>query len=79
MTEAGVFAEINENHCEGFIAVRFLGNESFNFDDKNYCLVGRRSHVRFTLGDGIRIKVAKANLYRKTLDFDFVKKLTNML
>ena len=79
VTEAGVFAEINENHCEGFIAVRFLGNESFNFDDKNYCLVGRRSHVRFTLGDGIRIKVAKANLYRKTLDFDFVKKLTNML
>lgn len=76
VTEAGVFAEINENHCEGFIAVRFLGNEAFDFDDKNYCLVGRRSHVRFTLGDGIRIKVAKANLYRKTLDFDFIKKLT---
>ncbi len=76
VTEAGLYAEINENHCEGFIAVRFLGNETFDFDEKNYCLVGRKSHHRFALGDGIRIKVAKANLYRKTLDFDFVKKLT---
>ena len=75
VTEAGVYAEINENHCEGFIAVRFLAaDETFDFDDKNYCLIGRKSHHRFSIGDEIRIKVAKANLFRKTLDFDFVKK-----
>ena len=76
VTEAGVYAEINENHCEGFIAVRFLAaDETFDFDDKNYCLIGRKSHHRFSIGDEIRIKVAKANLFRKTLDFDFIKKL----
>ena len=75
VTEAGIYAEINENHCEGFIAVRFLAaDETFDFDDKNYCLIGRKSHHRFSLGDEIRIKVAKANLFRKTLDFDFIKK-----
>ena len=75
VTEAGVYAEINENHCEGFIAVRFLApDETFDFDDKSYCLIGRKSHHRFSIGDEIRIKVAKANLFRKTLDFDFVKK-----
>ena len=74
VTEAGVYAEILDNHCEGFIGVRFLGNEAFDFDDKSYCLIGRKSHYRFTIGDNIRIKVAKANLFRKTLDFDFVKK-----
>ena len=75
VTEAGVYAEINENHCEGFIAVRFLAaDETFDFDDKNYCLIGRKSHHRFSIGDEIRIKVAKANLFRKTLDFDFIKK-----
>lgn len=75
VTEAGVYAEINENKCEGFISVRFLGDEPFDFDEKNYCLVGRRSHHRFSMGDDIQIRVAKANLYRKTLDFDFIKKL----
>ena len=75
VTEAGIYAEIDENHCEGFIAVRFLApDETFDFDDKNYCLIGRKSHHRFSMGDAIRIKVAKANLFRKTLDFDFVKK-----
>ena len=75
VTEAGIYAEINENHCAGFIAVRFLAaDETFDFDDKNYCLIGRKSHHRFSIGDEIRIKVAKANLFRKTLDFDFIKK-----
>ena len=75
VTEAGVYAEINDNKCEGFISVRFLGDEPFDFDEKSYCLVGRRSHHRFSMGDDIQIRVAKANLYRKTLDFDFIKKL----
>ncbi|MBR1378735.1 MAG: ribonuclease R [Bacteroidaceae bacterium] len=74
VTEAGVYAEIVDNHCEGFIGVRFLGNEAFDFDEKNYCLIGRKSHYRYSIGDDIRIKVARANLFRKTLDFDFVKK-----
>ena len=76
VTEHGIYAEIDENHCEGLIAVHFLGDEAFDFDDRNYCLVGRKSHHRFSLGDPIRIKVAKANLLQKQLDFEFVRKLT---
>ena len=71
----GVFAEIDENKCEGLIAVRFLGNEAFDYDERNYCLTGRKTHHKFALGDKIRIKVAKANLNRKQLDFEFVSKI----
>lgn len=74
VTDFGVYAEIIENRCEGLIAVRFLGDEPFDFDERNFTLVGRKTRHRFTLGDKIRIRVAKANLYRKQLDFDFVKK-----
>jgi ribonuclease R len=76
VTEHGIYAEIDENHCEGLIAVHFLGDEAFDFDDRNYCLVGRKTHHRFSLGDAIRIKVVKANLIQKQLDFEFVRKLT---
>ena len=72
VNEFGVYAEIDENHCEGLIAVRFLGDEAFDFDDKNYCLVGRQTHHRFSLGDPIRIKVAHADLFRKQLDYELV-------
>lgn len=77
VTEFGIYAEVDENHCEGLINVRFLGDEAFDFDDRNYCLVGRQSRHVFSLGDPIRIKVAQANLFRKQLDYEFVKKLTD--
>lgn len=77
VTEFGIYAEVDENHCEGLINVRFLGDEAFDFDDRNYCLVGRQTHHVFSLGDPIRIKVAQANLFRKQLDYEFVKKLTS--
>ena len=72
VNEFGVYAEIDENHCEGLIAVRFLGDEAFDFDDRNFCLVGRQTHHRFSLGDPIRIKVAHADLFRKQLDYALV-------
>ena len=72
VNEFGVYAEIDENHCEGLIAVRFLGDEAFDFDDRNFCLVGRQTHHRFSLGDPTRIKVAHADLFRKQLDYDLV-------
>lgn len=77
VTEFGIYAEINENKCEGLIGVRFLGDEVFDFDDRNFCLVGRKTHRRFSLGDPVRIKVVKANLYKKQLDFDLVKALND--
>lgn len=75
MTDSGLWAEIEENRCEGFIAVRYLADEAFDFDDRNYCLVGRKTHHRFTLGDRIRIRVERANLMRKQLDFGYVGRL----
>ena len=76
VTEFGIYAEIDENHCEGLIAVRFLGDEAFDFDDRNFCLVGRQTRRVFSLGDAIRIKVANANLYRKQLDYELVDTLS---
>ena len=73
VTEWGLYVEINENKCEGMIPIRDLDNDYYDFDDKNYCLIGRRRHRKFSLGDPIRIKVAKANLVKKQLDFTLVE------
>lgn len=69
VTEWGLYVEINENKCEGMIAMRDLGNDFYEFDEKNYCLIGRRHHQKFSLGDPIKIKIARANLAKKQLDF----------
>lgn len=73
ITEWGIYAEINENKCEGMIPIRDLDDDFYEFDEKNYCLRGRRNKRTYSLGDPITIKVARANLERKQLDFALVE------
>ena len=72
ITEWGLYAEIIENNCEGMIPIRELDDDFYEFDEKNYCLTGRRSKKIYQLGEKIQIKVTKANLERKQLDFILV-------
>lgn len=65
----GIYCEIDENHCEGLVPMRDLDDDYYDFDERNYCLVGRRHHNVYQLGDPIRITVAAANLEKKQLDF----------
>ena len=74
VTEWGLYVELNENKCEGMIPMRDLGDDYYDFDEKNYCLTGRRHHKKFSLGDPVTIKVARANLENKQLDFALVEK-----
>lgn len=73
ITEWGLYAEINENKCEGMIPIRDLDDDFYEFDEKNYCLRGRRNKRTYSLGDPLKIKVARANLERKQLDFALVE------
>ena len=69
VNEWGIYVEIIENKCEGMIAMRDLGNDYFSLDEKNYCIEGRRSHRKFQLGDHIRVRITRADLNKKQLDF----------
>lgn len=69
VTEWGIYVELNENKCEGMIPMRDLDDDYYEFDEKNYRLVGRRTHQVYALGDPVRVKVARANLEKKQLDF----------
>lgn len=72
VTEWGLYVELNENKCEGMIPIRDLDDDYYEFDEKNYCLRGRRKNRVYSLGDAITVKVAKANIEKKQLDFALV-------
>ncbi len=69
VTEWGIYVELVENKCEGMIPIRDLDDDYYTFDDKNYCLDGRRYHKRYQLGDELTVRVTRANLDKKQLDF----------
>ena len=74
VTEFGLYVEINENKCEGMVPLRDLDDDYYEFDERNYCLWGRKYHHRYSLGDTVQVKVAKANLEKKQLDFALIEK-----
>ena len=72
ITEWGIFVEINENKCEGLIRLRSIGGDYYDFDEKNYRVIGRRTKKTFQLGDSVNVKLRKADVLKKQLDFSLL-------
>lgn len=72
VTEWGLYVELDENMCEGLVPVRDLADDYYDLDEKNYCLIGRAHHHKYTLGDKVKVQVARADLDRKQLDFALI-------
>lgn len=69
VTQWGFYVELDDTKCEGLVSMTELDDDYYEFDDKNYCIVGRHNHRTYQLGDKVKIKVAKANLVARQLDF----------
>lgn len=72
VTEFGLYVEIDENKCEGLVGLRSLDDDLYEFDERNYRLTGRRSRRTYTLGDEVTIRVERANIERRQLDYRIV-------
>ncbi len=72
VTEWGIYVELNDTKIEGMVSLRDMTDDFYAFDQESYCVTGHRTGRSFTLGDNVRIKVERADLQRKQLDFSMV-------
>ncbi|MFT6689488.1 MAG: ribonuclease R [Saprospiraceae bacterium] len=75
VTEWGIYVEIIENKCEGMVRTRDIKDDYYTFDEKQYALVGATSNQLLQLGDEIYVKVKNADLVKKQLDFNFIRRI----
>ncbi|MGL4584538.1 MAG: ribonuclease R [Flavobacterium sp.] len=75
VTEWGIYVEIVENKCEGMVRIREIKDDYFVFDDKQYALVGQSTKKILQLGDEVIVTVKNADLVKKQLDFNYIKKV----
>lgn len=68
----GIFVEIENNKCEGMVRMKDLDDDFYYLDEENYAVIGQRNGITYKLGDKVKIKIKKADLSRKQLDFIFV-------
>ncbi|MBL4707178.1 MAG: ribonuclease R [Flavobacteriales bacterium] len=72
VSEWGLFVELEENKCEGLVRMKSLRDDFYQFDPENYAISGRRSGKIYRIGDEVTVKVLKADLSKKQLDFDML-------
>lgn len=72
VTDFGIFIEIVENKCEGMVRLRDIEGDHFIFDQEQYAVIGRRTQKRYQLGDEVYVKVKKADIVKRNLDFELV-------
>jgi ribonuclease R len=72
VTEWGIYVEIIENKCEGMIRVSSMRGDFYEYDEKNLCLTGVKKKKKYTLGDAVKVQVAKADMDKRQLDFEII-------
>ncbi|AYO58753.1 ribonuclease R [Chryseobacterium sp. 6424] len=72
VADFGFWVQIPENGAEGLIKLRDLMDDSYSYDAKNHLVQGARTGNQYQLGDEVKIKVMKANLIQKQLDFKII-------
>ena len=76
VTEWGIYVEIIENKCEGMVRIRDIKDDYYNFDEKQYAIVGERSKKTYQLGDEVFVMVKNTDLIKRHLDFSLIAKNT---
>ncbi len=79
VSEWGLYVEIVENHCEGMVRMKDLEGDFFVYDEENYCYWGKKTKLKYQLGDKVMVKIKRADLVKKQLDFEMVRKLETEL
>lgn len=69
VTERGLYVEEQTTHADGMIRIRDVGDDYFEYDEKHYQLLGRRTKKSYRLGDPIRVTLTAARIAEKELDF----------
>lgn len=74
VTDWGIYVEIISNKCEGMVSVRDMKDDTYDFDESHYAMIGRHNHKMYQLGDEVIVKVKATDLVKKHLDFYLVGK-----
>jgi ribonuclease R len=71
VTEWGVYVEIVETKCEGMVRMADIEDDFYEYDEKNFRIIGRRNKRIITLGDKVQVTVKKTDIDRRTIDLEF--------
>ena len=73
VNERGLFVELNKNKCEGFVRMKDIPGDFYNFDRKSNTIIGQNTLAEFSLGDNVRAVVLETNIEKKHIDLKLLE------
>lgn len=78
VTDFGIFIRLDDNCCEGLIHITDLVKDDYMlYDAKNFRLIGERTGRTFTIGDRLHVRLSRADIDKKQIDFQIVNNNIN--
>jgi ribonuclease R len=75
VTNWGIYVEIIENRCEGMVGLNTMTDDYYEVDTEHYCVRGRLSGRKISLGDKLLVEVKGTSLRTRTIDFGMIAHL----
>ena len=72
VTDFGIFIEISDNKCEGMVRLKDISDDHYDFNEEHYAIIGRRTKKMYQLGEEVYVRVKKADLVKRTIDFELL-------
>ena len=69
VTDRGIYVEILENKCEGFIKISEIKGDYFIYNEQTHSLIGEKTKKCYQLGSLVNIIVKKTDLIKRQLNF----------
>ncbi len=67
--ESGFFVALDEPYVEGMVPVDSMNDDTYVWRENEMALVGKRTRKRFEIGTEVKVRVAKASIEQRRIDF----------
>ncbi len=71
VTDFGIFIEIVETKCEGMVRLADMKDDYYEYDERNYRVIGKKRNKIYRLGDTVEVRIKKTDVDRRTIDLIF--------
>ncbi len=75
LTEWGIYVELVDTKVEGMVPLRSIKGDYFEFDPESYLTRGKATKKVFSLGDPLKIRVMRASMEQKQIDFELCSEI----
>jgi ribonuclease R len=72
ITEFGLFVKMDENQCEGMVAINDIAGDRFHFDPDKFAIIGSKKKKQYSFGDSVRVIIYEVSIKKRQISLELI-------